>query len=156
MGFQGLPASVLKGLEPLRCEASGYSQRAPNPPKCAGRFEQVKRAVIPKWKTTNLGVCSCMAGPYHPVRVVHPFPAVPLRVIYSSFSCFFVFFSLVFWDPDVTHDIYSLAHGSVVVPCCVYVEASVVTHSLPETGSLINANNTLSDEICRKTFRCKD
>ena len=31
-----------------------------------------------------------------------------------------------------------------------------MTHSLPETGSLINANNTLSDEICRKTFRCKD
>ena len=51
-----------------------------------------------------------------------------------------MFFSLVFWDPDVTHDICFLAHGSVVVPCCVYVEASVVTHSLPETGSLINAS----------------
>ena len=61
--------------------------------------------------------------------IVRIFPAVPLRVIYSSFL-FFVFFSLVFWDPDVTHDI-SLAHGSVVVPCCVYVEASVVTQPQP-------------------------
>ena len=85
-----------------------------------------------------------------------PFPCCAAKGHLFFIFLFFVFFSLVFWDPDVTHDIYSLAHGSVVVPCCVYVEASVVTHSLPETGSLINASNTLSDEICKKTCRCKD
>ena len=60
--------------------------------------------------------------------VVRPFPA---KGHLFFIVLFFVFFSLVFWDPDVTHDIYSLAYRSVVVPCCVYVEASVVTQPQP-------------------------